>query len=57
MSWDYKCGHSSTMIILGNESLAFVEYCIWKEEQLDTGLQELCFKCWIEKKRKEESEG
>jgi hypothetical protein len=57
---DYKCGHDRKMVIISSNVLSLLHYVEWRDEQVDSGLMELCSMCWNKKqgywKEKKEEE-
>lgn len=52
MTWDYKCGHSSTGIVIDDSILTFSEYFVWAGSVGVDGDMSKCWNCWGEEQRK-----
>jgi len=54
MVWKYKCGHSSTAIVIDSSPLSISAYLEWTETNGLDGDMSLCWDCWNEQRRHEE---
>jgi hypothetical protein len=46
---DYKCGHSTEILILDDNPLSIIAYLEWVNSVGRDGTKEFCFDCWSKK--------
>ena len=49
---DYKCGHSSDVIIMGSNALSIIAWLEWKNSVGWGGDKSMCWECWCKKEGK-----
>jgi len=46
---EYKCGHSTELLILDDNPLSIIAYLEWVNSVGKEGTKEFCFDCWHKK--------